>query len=358
MIINKKQLKRLLIRTGFPALRFSNINRLFQPFYSGIGSVIYFHRVCDPQRGPRIPSLSALEVSQEFLEKTIKFFLSKNYQIVSLDDLDTALSGKPFQKPLVVFTFDDGYRDNLSHAYPVFKKYSLPFTIYVTTGFVERRSILWWALLEELIINRKKISFDFGEKTYNFFCRSQSEKEYAFSKIHALFMKYQGNKFMKTVKAILETNGLDLYQKTDELMLNWMEIKKLSNDPLVTLAAHTENHFSLSKLSPEELKEEVTNSKNLLESKTSRPVKHFAYPYGSRDEAGPRDFSLVKGFGFRTATTTRPGNIFLEHDIRRECLPRIPINEKVCGKNLEFLKLWLSGTIPAMMNNFRKIENN
>ncbi len=336
-------------------MRFSNIHKLFQPFCSGIGTIIYFHRVCDPERRPRIPSLSSLEVTQEFLEKTVKFFLSKNYQIVSLDDLDSALSGKPFQKPLVVFTFDDGYRDNLTHAYPVFKKYNLPFAIYATTGFIERRAILWWILLEELVINRKKISFDLGGETYDFFCRSLSEKECAFNKIHALFMQYQGNGFMEAAKVILENNGLDLYQKTDELMLNWMEIKKLSNDPLVTFAAHTENHFSLKKLSQEELKEEVLNSKNLLELRTSRLVKHFAYPYGSKNEAGPRDFSMVKGFGFRTATTTHPGNIFFEHDMHRERLPRIPINEKVCGKNLEFLELWLSGTIPMMVNGFSKV---
>lgn len=36
----------------------------------------------------------------------------------------------------VAITFDDGYRDNLTHAYPVLKRLGLPFTIFVTPGFV------------------------------------------------------------------------------------------------------------------------------------------------------------------------------------------------------------------------------
>lgn len=126
------------------------------------------------------------------------------------------------------------------------------------------------------------------------------------------------------------------------------------NSWVTSRAANTENHFSLKELSEDQLKEEVLNSKNVLETRTSHPVRHFAYPYGSKSEAGPRDFSMVKEFGFKTATTTYPGNIFPEHDMHRESLPRIPINEKVCGKNLEFLELWLSGAIPMMTNGFRK----
>ena len=102
----------------------------------------------------------------------------------------------------------------------LFKKYNLPFAIYATTGFIERRSVLWWILLEELVVSRKKISFDLGGKTYDFFCRSLSEKECAFNKIHALFMQYQGNRFMEAAKVILEkARLLEIKNDSDKLLM-------------------------------------------------------------------------------------------------------------------------------------------
>ncbi len=43
----------------------------------------------------------------------------------------------------VVITFDDGYRDNLTQAYPVLKRLGLPFTIFAATGFVRSGAPLY-----------------------------------------------------------------------------------------------------------------------------------------------------------------------------------------------------------------------
>lgn len=62
---------------------------------------------------------------------------------------------------------------------------------------------------------------------------------------------------------------------------------------------------------------------------------------------------MVKNAGFKTATTTRIGNIFPEHKDHLECLPRIPIS----GNREDMLSLesFLSGYIPALSHTFRKV---
>jgi len=47
----------------------------------------------------------------------------------------------------------------------------------------------------------------------------------------------------------------------------------------------------------------------LIQSKIGKKVEYFAYPFGSKNEVGKREFEIVKKLGFKTATTTRNGNI-------------------------------------------------
>lgn len=60
-------------------------------------------------------------------------------------------SNATYQRPTL--TFDDGYRDNYEIAYPILKKFDVPFTIFVTTGLIDRTRTLptWWHVLEDVI---------------------------------------------------------------------------------------------------------------------------------------------------------------------------------------------------------------
>ena len=58
----------------------------------------------------------------------------------------------------IAVTLDDGYRNNLEHALPVFRRHAVPFTIYVCPGFSDRTSELWWEALERIIAGAESIS--------------------------------------------------------------------------------------------------------------------------------------------------------------------------------------------------------
>ncbi len=113
----------------------SQAYHLLRPWYGGLGTILTFHRVVEPEKGSPLRENRDLEVSPIWLEQIVSYLLTSGYEIVSLDELSRRLMQNGNQKRFVCFSFDDGYRDNLTLAYPIFKKHNVPFALYVTTSF-------------------------------------------------------------------------------------------------------------------------------------------------------------------------------------------------------------------------------
>ena len=115
--------KRILSKIA-PTLSGLQLHKLFAPFYAGMGHVLTFHRVIPDRSDLRIHNHQSLEISPEQLEETILFYKKNGYAFFSLDDLYHALTQEKPKQKFVVFTFDDGYRDNFTHAYPISVSYT------------------------------------------------------------------------------------------------------------------------------------------------------------------------------------------------------------------------------------------
>lgn len=114
---------------------------------------------------------------------------------------------------------------------------------------------------------------------------------------------------------------------------DWMEGRGFPRRPLlspgaaqdllaagVTIGSHTRTHPRLPEIDNARIDDEIRGSKNSLEDRLSRPVEHFAYPYGQYDE---RARAAVQRAGFRTGCSTRSGFNRLDED--RFTLRRIEV---------------------------------
>ena len=350
-----RTIKRVSARILFPLLSHSRSYYLSKPFYSGLGSILMFHRVCPESSRPRIRGNSGLEVTPEYLENTIKFLRKSNYEIVSLSRVAKILNDNYKKKKFAVLTFDDGYIDNYVHAYPIFKKHRVPFSIYVTTNFPDGNAILWWYILEDLILKETRIEFQLNGLEYQYSCASLLQKEWAYQQIHGLILNGPSNDLNQRIRQVFKNYDIDFLKKTSELALTWEQIREMSADPLVEIGAHTINHHALSKLIDSDVQKEIEGSRDKIESEINQKVEHFSYPFGTRNEAGQREFKIAKKCGFKTSTTTSIANIFKKHKDLLEQLPRIPVNQKRDNGKINYLNLWLNGTLPCIINKFKKI---
>lgn len=350
--------KHIVENSALGVLRHSKLYKVFAPALSGKGSIFMFHRIVKKENKSLILPLQDLEVSPEYLETIINYCRDNNYEVISLDKLYENLNKNKFpEKRFAVFTFDDGYKDNYTIAYPVFKKYNLPFTIYVTNCFPDRTTNLWWYALEKLFKQQDNLSFEFKNKKYNFDFKNKSNIRNIYLELENLITQTPEKDVDELFDKIFTDNKIDIKSVIDNLAMTWEDVKQLSKDELVTIGAHTVTHRSLKQLSDKECYDEMYNSKKIISDYIGKEVEHFSYPFGSKNFAGQREFNFAKKIGFKTATTTRKGHIFPEHNKMLTNLPRIQIDEREASiKNFE--SYFMSGIYPYYKNGFKLIETN
>ena len=156
-------------------------------------------------------------------------------------------------------------------------------------------------------------------------CRTSQEKLDGFVSLRESIMALPSEGLGDGVNAMFAQANFDWPQMCDTEALSWDDLRELARDPLATIGAHTVSHPVLSALSVEQACAEMRDSRERIEAHIGVPVTHFCYPFGSRNEVGAREFELARQLGFKTATTTRWGNIFPRHSKHLHGLPRVPL---------------------------------
>ena len=75
---------------------------------------------------------------------------------------------------------------------------------------------------------------------------------------------------------------------------------------MLTIGAHSHSHPNLKQQTSESAYNEIKKSKDLLEGQLGHSVDHFAYPFGTANDAGNREYNLASSCGFSTAATAIP----------------------------------------------------
>jgi peptidoglycan/xylan/chitin deacetylase (PgdA/CDA1 family) len=287
--------------------------------------------------------LDRLRTSASFLEALIAHYRSKGIHIVTLDEALARLE-LPAPEPFVCFTFDDGYRDNLRLALPIFERYDCPLTIFVTTCFVDRSMNVWWAGLAELVKRKDAIDVPALGRTLD--TSTFHNKVRAYRSLCAAVNTDALS--AEVVSDLLRKHGISTEAILDKDALTETELREMGKSELVAIGAHTHSHPQLAHLSLTDARREITANKQWLEEITGREVHHFAYPYGDSASCGEREFTLVRDIGFRSGLTTRIGNLRRKHASYPTELPRLrPFNEHESIRLLEFQRSGAANTVAA-----------
>ncbi len=316
-------LRNQLIRAGLSALSAARVDR-FLPTPGGTsGIAVTLHHV-RPDAGEAFDPNGHLAVTPAFLDLFIAQHQAEGWTFVSTEDLvRVGVAGRSSRR--IAITLDDGFADNFTHAWPIFRRRNVPFTIFVTPGFCDSTAFLWWEALEHMIARKYEIALDQPGCPPALHTRNASEKAEAF-RLWALYLTQQvdEDRQREVVQALADVCHYDIPAHTVEAIMSWDEVREIAADPLCTIGAHTMTHPALARLSRARALKEMTDSADRIERETGTRPLFAAFPYGHRAAAGRREADLARQCGFAASFTTVPGTIGRAGS--RHGLPRVSIN--------------------------------
>jgi len=344
-----------MFRTSLDILHYSGLSRAAAPLFGGVGAIFMLHHVRPHDGGASgFAPNAGLDVSPDFLDAVIGFVRARGWDLVSLEEAARRLREKEFGRKFAVFTLDDGFRDNLTHALPVFRARQCPFTVFVAPDYADGKGELWWEALEIAIAENDEIRPELTGLPDVMECAGEEKKQAAWDALYWPVRRMGEHAQRRWIRSFAARHGVDLAKLCRARIMNWDEIRQMAGDPLCDMGAHTLRHYALARLDEEQARHEIVASRARLEAELGVAVTTFAYPYGDAGSAGRRDFDLVARAGFAAAVTTRKGLVRAAHAARLTALPRVSLNGFY--QKIRYVDVLLTGLPFALFNGLGKLK--
>src|SRR5690606_15759412 len=179
---------------------------------------------------------------------------------VHLHELPALLRRADQKCKYVAFTLDDGYRNNLQFAAPVFEHYQVPYTIYPTIGFVERENTIWWETCQAILQSVKSFNFDFGRGLETLATSTSDERHRAFQRFAVFVDQNNEDDAVARIDELSRRHDIDPFSIVMELVMDKHELAQHALNPLVEIGAHSVSHVNLRHVSDERLQQEISGS--------------------------------------------------------------------------------------------------
>ncbi len=291
----ERSLRRLVKAVLAGVVHYSGLWKLLRPRKPGDVLVLGLHRVVTPAQRASAHSLPGMLLAEDHFDALLAH-LKQHFEIVTLH---ACLQGKFSQatRPLCLLTFDDGWEDNFSTAYPLLKKHGVPAAIFLTTGMIEEGAVFW---VERLL--RFTRSCGWEEIRTRLAAVAGTPALGPDPEAGVEFLKHMPARRREQILASVlagEPGG----DSGGDTMMTWDQVRALSRDG-ITFGAHTVTHPLLTYEEPTDVARELTAAKEKIESVLGLPAEAFAYPNGDWNPAVRR---AVEAAGYRGAFEVRSG---------------------------------------------------
>jgi peptidoglycan/xylan/chitin deacetylase (PgdA/CDA1 family) len=324
---------------------FSGLAWLSKRATGGAGVILRFERV-RPRRTVHFQPLRSREITPKFLDRTIRALKRWKFDIVSMDEVCRRAVTLASPRRFACLTFDGGYRDLITSAYPLLAAHRVPFTVYLPTAFPDGLGEAWWLGLEEVIAREKRVSLVMGRQERRFDTESISEKYQLYNFLGGWMRALPPAELSSAINDLCKRYSVDLAALSREASMDWTELAKLAADPLVTIGSATVNYPVLSTLKDVAALREITMGRAVAEAAFRRDVRHFAYPFGDRASWRAQHAAMAAEAGLASAVSTIPGVVEAEGRTNLHALPRIAWDGR--QRSLRVMRVMLSGiTFPS-----------
>lgn len=265
--------------------------------------VLNYHRIGDSEGQPWDRTLWS--AGAEELDGQLET-LARCAEVIDPRQLITAMSGRRGRRVLI--TFDDGYRDNYELAFPLLRRYDLPATFFLATGFLDGRLASWWDEIAWMVRrtgsgvqHTPAVPAGTGLLPAGVSLATSNHD----GVIAELVSRYKalpdgdGERFLDEL-AHATGSGRCGASDARDLWMTW-EMAREMHAAGMSIGGHTVTHPVLARLSVEHQREEIAGCAHRLSEELGVEMRWFAYPVGGRGTFTPLTQQILRECGVELA---------------------------------------------------------
>ena len=217
-------------------------------------------------------------VSTEMFDRQVAW-LKSHFDVIRPQDLPSILQSRKGR--YVLLTFDDGYRDNYTEAFPVLKYHGIPATFFITTGFLDRPRLAWWDEVAWMIRTCRRELIDMRPRIEDPVRFIDRTREGSVKTTLTAYTYLPGNKTEEFLNALANAAGTGRFPSAEacDQWMTWEMVRDM-NRAGMEIGGHTVNHPILSSLHADEQLWEIRESINRLRTELDCSIQSFSYPNG------------------------------------------------------------------------------
>ena len=282
--------------------------------------VLMYHRVLPVEARTETWSHPGIVVTRETFERQMRL-VRRWFRPLTLDEFVSRLqSRQPFESGCCLVTFDDGWYDTYSEAWPVLRRHGIPAVVFLPVNFIGSDQLFWQERLGALLFEawrRSRTDADLAARVRAVLAPAGLGPvlEVRGDDARAVIVDYlrAGKRtteagapaVMATLESILGS-GAGIPTSVDRFM-TWDHVREMARDG-VSFGAHGVTHRLLTTLSAPEVQAEVTGSRDEIARRLDTDVTAFCYPSGEWN-ASVSDMVRKGGFSVAFATSTGQADV-------------------------------------------------
>ena len=288
----------------------------------------------------RYPRIKGLDVN--LFRHQIEFF-KNTFSVVTMEEVIAASKGETIlPNKALLLTFDDGYIDNYTYAFPILKEYGMQGSF-----FIPGKTFSTHQLLDVNKIHYILASADMRKLLPDIFERMDfyRGKEFNYPSNNELFEKYaQENRFdtketifvKRTLQTVLPEQvrnyiTSDLFEKyvgvteeqmAYELYMTEEQISTMKSDGMF-IGIHGYDHYWLANLPEQQMKSDIDKALEVMSGFIDKKAWVINYPYGNYN-TNVIDYVKSKGACLGLTTEVRIADLKKDNKLK---LPRLDCND-------------------------------
>lgn len=305
--------------------------------------VLMYHRVLTKEEQRRTASHPAIVVGRDTFEKQMAF-LKRRFAVLSVADFAERMERKvPFPHSSCLITFDDGWRDTFSNAFPILDRYGLPAVVFLPVNYIGTRRLFWQEALVHLGVRavltvRADPARHARLRQLLAAVRVESILDLIDEDPRPAIIR-EVSRQKGTAVSVIERTVKELARELDagvdadvtDGFLDWPQVEAMSRRG-IAFGAHGAEHLLLTHVSHEEAASEIRTAYEVMSNRLDRAALAFSYPNGY---VNADVMAMVEKAGYRLAFITSRG--FVRCDDHRYAVRRLNIHENVTRSMPMFL---------------------